>query len=179
MFALKIFSILLKAVESVLLVIGMGFVAYFTKELHDEYTDENDDNDIYDTGGLGRYEFFLYTTGVGIGIAVLGFVGAITGLLEKKHGALAMFAVQAIWAFQLLVSTALLAKVLTTYQTEKIISSVTFCKAWDKTENRKYHYKCSQLTAGVVGGFGAMAAFGLDAIISLVSHIKSSQYSSL
>ena len=179
MIALKIFSILRKAVESVLLVVGMGFVAYFTNELHDSYTADKYDKYVYDTGGLGRYEFFLYTTGVGMGIAVLGFVCTITGLLERKHGALAMFAVQAIWAFQLLVSTALLAKVLTTYQ--KITSdSVTFCKKWDNnTEDPKYNYKCSQLTAGVVGGFGAMAAFGLDAIISLVSHIKSSQYSSL
>ena len=177
MIALKIFSIFLKAVESVLLVIGLGFVAYFTKEFHDQL-EKDGDTIIYDTGGLGRYEFFLYTTGVGMGIAVLGFLGTITGLLEKKHGALAMFAVQAIWAFQLLVSTSLLAKVLTTFQ-NITGDSETICKAWDTAEYRKYHYKCSQLTAGVVGGFGAMAAFGLDAIISLVSHIKSSQYSSL
>ena len=64
----------------------MGFVAYFTKELHDA----DDSNFAYDTGELGRYEFFLYTTGVGMGIAVLGFVCTITGLLEKKHGALAV-----------------------------------------------------------------------------------------
>ena len=61
-----------------------------------------------------------------------------------------MFAVQAIWAFQLLVSTALLAKVLTTFQKIPTDALISTCKAWDKMEHRKYHYKCSQLTAGVV-----------------------------
>ena len=70
--------------------VGIGFVAYFTKELHDELTEGDPKISGYDLGQLGRYEFFLYTTGVGVGIAVLGFVGTITGLLEKKHGALAV-----------------------------------------------------------------------------------------
>ena len=76
---------------------GMGLVAYFTKEASDETKDslkalypDGDYIDPYDTGSFGRYEFFLYTTGVGVGIVVLGFVCAIVGLLEKKHGALAV-----------------------------------------------------------------------------------------
>ncbi len=76
---------------------GMGCVAYFTKEYHDQVkatskalSPDSDYIDPYDTGSLGRYEFFLYTTGVGVGIVVLGFVFAIVGLLEKKHGALAV-----------------------------------------------------------------------------------------
>ena len=76
---------------------GMGCVAYFIKEVRDEskaayeklYPD-GDYIDSYDLGAYGRYEFFLYTTGVGVGIVVLGFVFAIVGLLEKKHGALAV-----------------------------------------------------------------------------------------
>jgi hypothetical protein len=76
----------------VLLVTGMGLVAYHTKEYHDEATKNNPSNSIdgYDVGQFGRYEFFMYTTGVGVGIAVLGFVCALTGQLEKKHGALAV-----------------------------------------------------------------------------------------
>ena len=74
----------------VLLVAGMGSVAYFTKEYRD-YLNKNDPEiDLYDVGVFGRFEFFLYTTGVGVAIAVLGFVCAIFGLLEKKHGALAV-----------------------------------------------------------------------------------------
>jgi hypothetical protein len=69
----------------------MGCVAYFTKEFRDEVDAANeiryggrDHIDPYDIGSYGRYEFFLYTTGVGVGIVVLGFV---FGLMEKKHGA--------------------------------------------------------------------------------------------
>ena len=76
---------------------GMGCVAYFTKEAHDALEAANeviygsrDYIDPYDTGTFGRFEFFLYTTGVGVGIVVLGFVCALVGLLEKKHGALAV-----------------------------------------------------------------------------------------
>ena len=63
----------------------MGFVAYFTKEARDEAGTHS-----YNLGEFGRYEFFLYTTGVGVAIAVLGLVSALTGLLERKHGALAV-----------------------------------------------------------------------------------------
>ena len=64
-----------------------------------------------------------------------------------------MFAVQAIWTFQLLVSTALVAKVLTTYQKDigrGILGKISQCEAWDKAENREYEYTCGQLTGGVV-----------------------------
>ena len=69
--------------------VGMGCVAYFTKEFHDE-TKPKYNIDQYDRGVFGREEFFLYTTGVGVGIVVLGFACAFVGLLEKKHGALAV-----------------------------------------------------------------------------------------
>ena len=97
MVPLKIVSIILKPVEIALLVVGIGFVAYFTNEVHDEVTKDDPSTDPYDLGTFGRYEFFLYTTCVGVGIAVLGLVCALIGLLEKKYGAFAMFAVQAIW----------------------------------------------------------------------------------
>ena len=68
----------------------MGFVAYFTKEFHDQITENDPKIDPYDVGSLGRYEFFLFTTCVGVGIAVLGIVCAFIGLLEKKYGASAV-----------------------------------------------------------------------------------------
>ena len=60
-----------------------------------------------------------------------------------------MCAVQAIWTLQLLVSTALLAKVLITYQKE-VRGSPSKCDTWDKQENREYDYNCSQIIGGVV-----------------------------
>ena len=69
-----------------------------------------------------------------------------------------MAAVQAICAFQLLISSALVAKILTTYQKElgnldsgrKIPSQ---CEVWDSTEFGEYEYTCGQLTGGVVSKF--------------------------
>ena len=76
---------------------GTVCVAYFTKEFRKavEAVSEviygaRDHPDPYDIGSYGRYEFFLYTTGVGMGIVLFGFVCAIAGLLEKKYGALAV-----------------------------------------------------------------------------------------
>ena len=68
-----------------------------------------------------------------------------------------MSAVQGICAFQLLISSALVAKILTTYQEEQDvlvsgikISSLSPCEQWDKAEDREYEYTCGQLTGGVV-----------------------------
>ena len=69
-----------------------------------------------------------------------------------------MFAVQAIWTLQLLVSTALVAKVLTTYQKD-LDSQVSYCETWDKAENRDYEYTCDQLTGGVVSRARAKSFF--------------------
>ena len=172
---LKIVSIILKPVEIALLVVGMGFVAYFTKELHDEATKDDPLIDPYDLGTFGRYEFFLYTASVGVGIAVLGLVCALTEIPEKKYGALAMFVVQAIWTMQLLVSTALVAKTLTTYQTDiGLVGKISRCDLWDKAENRDYEYTCGQLTSGVVCGFIAMTVFAVDILVSFLSYTKAS-----
>ena len=65
-------------------------MAYFTEEYHEAITKDDPEIDEYDLGVLGRYEFFLYTTGVGVAIAVLGLVCAVTGLLERKQFALAV-----------------------------------------------------------------------------------------
>ena len=175
MVRLKIVSMILKPVEIVLLVVGTGFVAYFTKEAHDHVTKDAPPIDPYDLGNFGRYEFFLYTTCVGMGIAVLGFVFAIAGLLEKRYGAFAMFAVQAIWTLQLLVSTALVTKILTTYQKEidfGILGKRSQCELWDKAEDRDYKYTCGQLTGGVACGFIAMIVFAVDALVSFASFTK-------
>ena len=76
----------------VLLGAGLGAVAYFTKELHDAVKPEKDSRsrDPYDVGSFGRYEFFLYATGVGLVFAVAGFVLALMGLLQKKYWAFAV-----------------------------------------------------------------------------------------
>ena len=72
-----------------------------------------------------------------------------------------MCAVQAICTLQILVSTALLAKALTTYQKETMKVAVTrfgivtvktsLCDTWDETRKlHEYDHKCSQITGGVV-----------------------------
>ena len=168
MAALKMISIVLKPVQIASLAIGMGFVAFFTKEYHDYETRKDPTIDPYDLGEFGRYEFFLYSTGTGVVLAVFGLVCVLMGLMEKKHGALAMSAVQAIWALQLLVSTGLVTKILTTFKKEYETQSI--CEVWDKEEDRDYDYTCDQLMAGAVCGFIAMVAFAVDSVISFVSH---------
>ena len=74
----------------VLLVVGLGAVAYFTKEIREDAKKNFPIRDLYDFGVYGRLEFFLYSTGVGVGIAVLGLVCSIMGILEKKYGAFAV-----------------------------------------------------------------------------------------
>ncbi len=60
-----------------------------------------------------------------------------------------MCAVQAIWTLQLLVSTALLAKILITFEKE-FGGASSLCDRLDKLENRKYDYNCTQVIGGVV-----------------------------
>ena len=62
------------------------------KELRDDVNDGRPSyrDDPYDLGEFGRYEFFLYTTSVGVIIAIISLVGLFTGLLEKNGGALAV-----------------------------------------------------------------------------------------
>jgi hypothetical protein len=79
----------------VVLVAGTGVAGYFMKGLHDDSKPKND-NEInpYDQGSFGRYEFFLYTTSLGVILASLSLVALITGLLEKKGGTLAVSSVK-------------------------------------------------------------------------------------
>ena len=70
--------------------IGVGLVGYFSKEYNDELSKGNGNQHAYDTGKLGRYEFYLYTASVGIVIASLGIVCAEREFLEKKYGAMAV-----------------------------------------------------------------------------------------
>ena len=170
---LKIISIVLKPLQIVLLVIGMGFVAYFTKEYHDFL--KVSQFDAYDAGYFGRNEFFLYSTGIGVVFAAFELVCVLMGQLENKHSALAVSAEQAICTCQLLVSTALLAKVLTTFQKKEVLSSnflfkirsPSLCEKWDKN---KFHHTCDDLMAGVICGFLAVVAFAVDTAISFVSY---------
>ena len=76
---------------------GTGVAGYFMKEQYDDSKPEND-NEInpYDLGKFGRYEFFLYTTSLGVILAILSLVALITGLLEKKGGTLAVSSVRGI-----------------------------------------------------------------------------------
>ncbi|CAB4045529.1 Hypothetical predicted protein, partial [Paramuricea clavata] len=119
------------------------------KELYDDRKPKNDNEiNTYDLGAFGRYEFFLYTTSLGVIMAIFSLVALITGLLEKKGGTLAMVIVHALWTLQLLVSTALLAKILATYEKERdqgLGNKQSYCDHFDKTDK---DYQCSELIGG-------------------------------
>ena len=65
-----------------------GTIAHFMKEARDDI-DDTLKKDTYDDGTFGRYEFFLYTTCIGVIIASLYLVGVFIEL-EKKGGTLAV-----------------------------------------------------------------------------------------
>ena len=88
----KEFMLALLLSLQVVLLAATGVIGYFMKEYRDDVNDRlsSDSVDPYDLGQYGRYEFFLYTTSVGVIIAIISLVGLFTGLLEKNGGALAV-----------------------------------------------------------------------------------------
>ena len=74
-----------------------GLIGHFFKEHNEDVTDQRreagSDNptDSYDLGVFGRYEFFVYTTSVGVIIAVLSLVWSFIEM--QKEGARGTFAV--------------------------------------------------------------------------------------
>ncbi|CAB4002143.1 DNA transposase THAP9 [Paramuricea clavata] len=143
----------------IVLVVAIGTVGHFVKEDHDLVKERL--LDPYDFGAYGRYEFFLYTTSVGVIIAILSLVASITGLLEKQGGTLAMAIVHAIWSLQLLVSTALLAKVLASAE-KKVYIGTSTC---DLLDDANHDHTCSHLISGVVFGFIGTILFLVDTIV--------------
>ncbi|CAB4002144.1 Hypothetical predicted protein, partial [Paramuricea clavata] len=70
----------------IVLVVATGTVGYFVKEHHDFIKEALGDSllDPFDFGVYERHENFLYTTSVGVIIAILSLVASFTGLLEKQ-----------------------------------------------------------------------------------------------
>ena len=62
--------------------VATGVVAHFVKEFKEDFDDERTES-LYELGLLGRFEFFLYTSVVGIFVAVISLVQVTTGLCEK------------------------------------------------------------------------------------------------
>ncbi|XP_028392850.1 uncharacterized protein LOC114517354 [Dendronephthya gigantea] len=168
---LKLVAVVLKIAEIVFLLAGTGVVGYFIKEYYDDTKKLKYGYDRRDIGGLERYEFYLYTTVIGIIFAIISFVALILGRLEKKNsGILAMVAVHALWALQLVVATALLAKILTTFEEVKTIIGLrvvekSLCDSLDESEK---DYQCSHLIGGVVCGFFAFILFCIDTVVYII-----------
>ena len=57
-------------------------VVYFMKKY--EKRVDIYDNQAYDRGLFGRYEFFVYTTSIGVITAFVSLVGLANGFLEKN-----------------------------------------------------------------------------------------------
>ncbi|XP_028392809.1 uncharacterized protein LOC114517320 isoform X2 [Dendronephthya gigantea] len=160
---MKLSSAVIKCFKIVALVLGTAFIGIFMTQYTKELSKDNPQPDPYDTGELGRYEFYLCT-------AVFGLLMEFSDLmfsardLKKKYGAMAI--VQILLAFQLMISTGLLAETLTAYQKE-ISSGKSHCEHWNELSNRRGEYTCTQLNIGVVCGFIAMAMFAVDSIFSM------------
>ncbi|XP_046843538.1 uncharacterized protein LOC124437611 [Xenia sp. Carnegie-2017] len=155
-------SVILKICQIVALAAGLGCVGYYTKESVDYFDDFNFED--YKRGVLGREEFFLHTTSVGVVISIVGLVLNFSGLINKKHNAVTMAAVQGVWTIQLLVTTSLISVVFSSYN--KDIGGESLCEYWDHGANIKYDYTCGQLIGGIVSGFIAAILYGVDAIFT-------------
>ncbi|XP_046843530.1 uncharacterized protein LOC124437604 isoform X3 [Xenia sp. Carnegie-2017] len=162
-------SVIFKICQIVALVAGLGCVGYFTKEVVDYYDDFN--SEAYKQGVLGRQEFFLYTTCVGAIISIVGLVLNFNGLMNKKHNAVAMAAVQGVWTIQLLVTTCLITVIFSSYNKDK--GGESACEVWDDA-GRKYDYTCGQLIGGMVSGFIAAILYGVDAIFTFKTSTEQS-----
>ncbi|XP_046843528.1 uncharacterized protein LOC124437604 isoform X2 [Xenia sp. Carnegie-2017] len=166
-------SVILKICQIVALVAGLGCVGHFTKEYVDHIEDSN--SEAYKQGVFGREEFFLYTTGVGVIISIVGLVLNFSGLINEKHNAVAMAAVQGVWTIQLLVTTSLLTVIFSSFnKDEDVLLGKSVCKVWDDAADRKYDYTCGQLIGGIVSGFVAAILYGVDAIFTFKTSTEQS-----
>ncbi|XP_046843532.1 uncharacterized protein LOC124437607 [Xenia sp. Carnegie-2017] len=168
-------SVILKICQIVALVAGLGCVGHFTKEYVDHIEDSN--SEAYKQGVFGREEFFLYTTGVGVIISIVGLVLNFSGLINEKHNAVAMAAVQGVWTIQLLVTTCLITVIFSSFN--KDIGGKSLCKVWDDAADRKYDYTCGQLIGGIVSGFVAAILYGVDAIFTFTTSKEQSLHGEL
>ncbi|XP_046843543.1 uncharacterized protein LOC124437614 [Xenia sp. Carnegie-2017] len=151
----------LKFFQVVALAAGLGSVGFFTKERVDS------NSEAYKRGVLGRQEFFLYTSCVGVVISIVGWVLNFSGLINKKHNAVTMATVQGIWTIQLLVTTSLITVVFSWYN--KGIGGRSFCEGGDAARNT-----CGQLIGGMVFGFIAAILYGVDAIFTFKTSTEQS-----
>ncbi|XP_046843533.1 uncharacterized protein LOC124437608 isoform X1 [Xenia sp. Carnegie-2017] len=168
-------SVILKICQIVALAAGLGCVGHFIKELVDFYDDAN--SEAYKLGVLGRQEFFLHTTGVGVAISIVGLVLNFSGLINKKHNAVAMATVQGVWTIQLLVTTSLITVVFSSYN--KDIGGESWCEYWDDAEIWKYDNTCGQMIGGIVSGFIAAILYGVDAIFTFTTSKEQSLHGEL
>ncbi|XP_046843542.1 uncharacterized protein LOC124437613 [Xenia sp. Carnegie-2017] len=158
-------SVILKICQIVALAAGLGCVGHFTKE----FVDSN--SEAYKRGVLGRQEFFLHTTCVGAVISIVGLVLNFSGLINKKHNAVTMAAVQGVWTIQLLVTTCLITVVFSSYNKDE--GGESACEVWDDA-GRKYEHTCGQLIGGIVSGFIAAILYGVDAIFTFKTSTEQS-----
>ncbi|XP_046843536.1 uncharacterized protein LOC124437610 isoform X1 [Xenia sp. Carnegie-2017] len=167
-------SVILKICQIVALAAGLGCVGYFTKVFVDIYDDAK--SEAYKRGALGRQEFFLHTTGVGVVISIVGLVLNFSGLMNKKHNAVAMAAVQGVWAIQLLVTTCLITVVFSSYNKDEdlLLAGKSLCEVWDDAAIWKNDNTCGQMIGGIVSGFIATILYGVDAIFTFATSTEQS-----
>ena len=70
------------------LLAATGVVSYFTNELYRD--SKKEPYDPRDLGHFGRYEFFVYTTSIGVVIAIIQLVALFKSKHEQADGALSV-----------------------------------------------------------------------------------------
>ncbi|XP_046843537.1 uncharacterized protein LOC124437610 isoform X2 [Xenia sp. Carnegie-2017] len=139
-------SVILKICQIVALAAGLGCVGYFTKVFVDIYDDAK--SEAYKRGALGRQEFFLHTTGVGVVISIVGLVLNFSGLMNKKHNAVA--------------------------DEDLLLAGKSLCEVWDDAAIWKNDNTCGQMIGGIVSGFIATILYGVDAIFTFATSTEQS-----
>ncbi|XP_028392855.1 uncharacterized protein LOC114517359 [Dendronephthya gigantea] len=162
---MKIVAIATAFPPIVVLLVGTGLVGNLLKEFRDLSETDN----AYDRGAFGRFEFYLFSSCLGVIISILSLVGAATGIVGNKGGALAMASVHALWALQLLVSSALNAKVVAEFEGEEERGfgreTKSTCEHWEES---KSDLNCNHLIGGVVCGFIGAVIFIVNTVVYLL-----------
>lgn len=138
---------ILKILEFIVLLIAIGAVGYFLKELTGDYKKKE------------YIEFFLAVAVVAGSLAIFFFVMFISGLIKKLKAIkwpLTVTILFSIVAIVLLVASSLLA------HTVKYYDDNSFCKLLEIVDEKA---QCKFLTVGTVCGFIAAALLIADAIV--------------
>ncbi|XP_046848343.1 uncharacterized protein LOC124441913 [Xenia sp. Carnegie-2017] len=158
--ASRIGLIILSLLQMVLLVIALGFVGFFVREMNKTSEREARRATIAlqstvapvanDMGIFGREESFLFSSAIGIIIAFISMIIAISQSHSKAPCAASMVTAHILLLLLLVVSSSILANTAEKYD------SLHLCKS---LKENKSDTRCTHLTAGVALAFISVVLF--------------------